>query len=207
MTTHARLCNDDFVALRSLARRRWVQGREIEWKINRRWRCVPYHSAALDAAERLIGMGLVENFVCCNNCGEVFQLTDAGRARTGQIDKLHAETAVRTEDKLMLEFTTDPIEAEVSKAVAGYKLALIRTGHGSAMHRFLCWIGDKEAVARAASLVRAEQNVRAVADVSPAHRTMLEKIIRSLPIDTAERDKMISLLSGSQITTENPNEQ
>lgn len=88
MTTYARLHNDDFMALRSLARSRWEQGREIEWKINRRWQCTPYPSAALDAAERLIEMGLVERFVCCKNCGEVFQLTEAGQARASQINRL-----------------------------------------------------------------------------------------------------------------------
>lgn len=87
MTTEARLCNDDFTALRSLARGRWVQGREIAWKINRTWSCIPFSSAALDAAFRLVGMGLVENFVCCPACGEVFQLTQAGQTRASQIDR------------------------------------------------------------------------------------------------------------------------
>ena len=87
MTAQARLCNDDFKALRSLARGRWVQGREIAWKINRTWSCVPLSGAALDAAFRLVAMGFVENFVCCPACGEVFQLTQAGQARAGQIDR------------------------------------------------------------------------------------------------------------------------
>lgn len=86
MTTQARLCNDDFKALRSLARGRWGQGRAIAWKINRTWSCVPLSDAALDAAFRLVAMGLVENFVCCPACGEVFQLTQAGQARASQID-------------------------------------------------------------------------------------------------------------------------
>lgn len=85
MTTHVRLCNDDFTALRSLARSRWVQGREIEWKVNRTWLCVAFTGAALDAAFRLEKMGLVENFVCCKTCGEVFELTEAGRARASQL--------------------------------------------------------------------------------------------------------------------------
>ncbi|TCV51410.1 hypothetical protein [Pseudomonas sp. 460] len=87
MTAQARLCNDDFKALRSLARGRWVQGRKIAWKINRTWSCAPLSGAALDAAFRLVAMGLVENFVCCTACGEVFQLTQAGQARVGQIDR------------------------------------------------------------------------------------------------------------------------
>ncbi|WP_131815949.1 MULTISPECIES: hypothetical protein [Pseudomonas] len=87
MTTQVRLCNDDFIALRSLARGRWVQGREIEWKVNRTWLCMSFTSAALDAAFRLVQMGLAENFVCCPTCGEVFQLTQAGRERASQIDR------------------------------------------------------------------------------------------------------------------------
>ncbi|MFL1449439.1 hypothetical protein ACI77O_13660 [Pseudomonas tritici] len=87
MTAQPRLCNDDYKALRSLARGRWVQGRVIDWKINRTWSCVPFSGAALDAAFRLVEMGLVENFVCCPACGEVFQLTQAGQARVGLINR------------------------------------------------------------------------------------------------------------------------
>lgn len=94
----------------------------------------------------------------------------------------------------MLEFTTDPIEAEVSTALAGYKLALIRTGYKGVSHRFLCWVGDKEATARAVSLERAEQNARTVVSQSPKHRAMLDKIIQSQPVDIAERDNFLSLL-------------
>ncbi|WP_199918252.1 hypothetical protein [Pseudomonas veronii] len=87
MTSQVRLSNDDFIALRSLARGRWVQGREIEWKVNRTWLCMPFTSAALDAAFRLVEMGLAEKFVCCSTCGEVLQLTQAGRVRASQIDR------------------------------------------------------------------------------------------------------------------------
>lgn len=86
-TNPTRLCNDDFIALRSISRSRWVQGREIQWKFNRSWLSIPFSRAALDAAFRLEKMGLVENFVCCNTCGEVFQLTEAGRARARQMDR------------------------------------------------------------------------------------------------------------------------
>lgn len=87
MTAQIRLRNDDFKALRSLARSRWIQGREIHWKFNRTWSSAPLSDAALDAASRLIKMGLVENFVCCPACGEVFQLTQDGHARARQIDR------------------------------------------------------------------------------------------------------------------------
>ncbi|MCF5371956.1 hypothetical protein [Pseudomonas syringae] len=97
----------------------------------------------------------------------------------------------------MHEFTTDPIEAEVSRALAGYKLALIRTGYKSVLHRFLCWVGDKEATARASSLERAEQNARTVVSQSQEHRAMLDKIIQSQPVEIAERDNFLSLLRGS----------
>lgn len=97
----------------------------------------------------------------------------------------------------MLDFTTDPVEAEVSTALAGYKLALIRTGYKGVSHRILCWFGDKEATARAVSLERAEQNARTVANQSPEHRAMLDKIIQSQPVEIAERDNFLSLLRGT----------
>jgi hypothetical protein len=87
MSAQKRLCKDDFKALRSLARGRWVQGRDIGWKVNRTWSCIPFSGAALDAAFRLVKIGLAENFVCCPACGEVFQLTQAGQARVSQINR------------------------------------------------------------------------------------------------------------------------
>lgn len=39
-------------------------------------------------------MGLVENFVCCPTCGEVFQLTQAGRMRLSQINRVPVESAL-----------------------------------------------------------------------------------------------------------------
>lgn len=94
MASEVRLCNDDFTAIRSLARGRWLQGRDIEWKINRTWLCVRLSCVALDAAFRLVKLGLVENFVCCPACGEVFQLTKAGRERASQIGRVPVSTSL-----------------------------------------------------------------------------------------------------------------
>lgn len=79
-STHV-ITNDDFTALRLMALRRWVQGREIEWKANLTWIDTPLNHAALEAGFRMVEMRLAENFTCCATCGEVFQLTAAGRAR------------------------------------------------------------------------------------------------------------------------------
>lgn len=216
MTAQARLCNDDFKALRSLARGRWVQGREIYWKFNRTWSCVPFSNAALDAAFRLIEMGLVENFVCCPACGEVFQLTQAGHARAGQIDhgpvlSVHELVfderlqAMGLTDAQMLELMqrslpdieTAPIEHEVHSVVGRYWLALRKTNHKGVFHRFMCWAGDSEALARAASLAQAEKNAQEVLAKSPEHRLVLEQIVYAQPSDLAQKDNLLSLLAGS----------
>lgn len=97
----------------------------------------------------------------------------------------------------MHEFTTDPIEAEVSTALTGYKLALIRTGYKGVWHRLLCWTGDKEAIARSASLERAEQHAQQVVGKTPEHRLALERIVRKQPDHVAEKDRFLELLNGS----------
>jgi hypothetical protein len=79
----------------------------------------------------------------------------------------------------------------------GYKLALIRTSHKSAWHRIMCWAGDKESLAREASLLRAEEHAKDVLGKSPEHRLALERIVRSQPDDIARKDNLLSLLRGS----------
>jgi hypothetical protein len=82
------LSPEHFMALRSLAKSRWVQGQKIEWRFNREWRVVSIAEVpALDAADRLLALGLVEGTVCCIKCErEVFQLTDSGREFVSLMD-------------------------------------------------------------------------------------------------------------------------
>lgn len=119
MSPKVRLCKDDFKALRSLARGRWVQGRKVYWKTNRTWSYVPFSGPALDAAFRLVDMGLAVNFVCCISCGEVVQLSQAGQARAEQIDR-SADTPVQA--------NAHRIEAQRTKACGWFnRLRLLIT--------------------------------------------------------------------------------
>lgn len=91
-----RLIAEDFVALRSLAKHRWVQGDKIEWKFNRTWCVVSYSEApALDAADRLISMALAEETICCSGCSRaVIQLTAKGMAFVNSLD--HRKPAIES---------------------------------------------------------------------------------------------------------------
>lgn len=78
---------EDFIALRSLARHRWVQGDTISWKFNRKWCSVPFSEAALDAAYRLMTLGLAEETICCSGCSRsVIRLTQEGIAMASRLD-------------------------------------------------------------------------------------------------------------------------
>lgn len=64
-----RLTKDQFIALRSLARGRWIQGQPIEWKKSRTW------------GIGLLGMGLAECSVCCDSCRRpTIRLTESGHS-------------------------------------------------------------------------------------------------------------------------------
>ena len=90
-----RLVRDDFIALRSLANSRWLQGEGFIWRFNNGWRCATYSDVpALDAADRLVAMGLAEDAVCDCGCRRpMFQLTPRGRAFVERMNKplLNAE--------------------------------------------------------------------------------------------------------------------
>src|SRR5690554_3102589 len=92
------------------------------------------------------------------------------------------------------DFTTDPIEGEVHAVLGRYKMALIRTGHRGAWHRFMCWTGDKEALSRQAELDQAERHAKAVIGKSPAHRSALRTIVKQQPDSMARKDNLLSLL-------------
>lgn len=92
---------------------------------------------------------------------------------------------------------TAPVQHEVYAALNAYKLALIRVGHKGIGHRFMCWIGGKEALAVAAAFDQVEQHAKDVVGKSPEHRFVLEQIVKSQPADIAKKDNLLSLLSGS----------
>lgn len=77
-----RLTKDQFIALRSLARGRWIQGQPIEWKTNRTWGIAKFGEVpALEAVDGLLGMGLAECSVCCDSCRRpTIQLTESGHS-------------------------------------------------------------------------------------------------------------------------------
>lgn len=50
-------------------------------------------------------------------------------------------------------WTTNPIEGEVSQALALYKIALINASYRNFCHRLSCKIGDKEALTHEQRLV------------------------------------------------------
>lgn len=92
---------------------------------------------------------------------------------------------------------TSPIEHEVYAALNAYKLALIRAGYRGVGHRFMCWIGDKEAVANSAILAQAKKYAQSVLLKSQDHRLVLERIVMAQSEETAKRDNFQSLLSGT----------
>lgn len=83
-----RLQQDDFTALRSLSQRMWRQGDTFGWRFNRTWHSVSFGEVpALEAADRLIAMGLAETTVCCADCRRpAFKLTARGIAMVGRIN-------------------------------------------------------------------------------------------------------------------------
>lgn len=91
----------------------------------------------------------------------------------------------------------DPVEGEVSSAVAAYKMALVMTHHRNWTHRFACWARDQKALQREAVLKGAKLRAQEVLGKSPAHRAVLEKIVKSQPSDIAEKDNLLSLLSST----------
>lgn len=95
------------------------------------------------------------------------------------------------------DFETAPIEHEVHAAVGSYWFALRKTNHRSALHRFMCWAGDKDALACAANLEQAEKRAKAVLAKSPEHRLVLEQLVREQPSDLANKDNFLSLLDGN----------
>ncbi|MFL1449174.1 hypothetical protein ACI77O_12335 [Pseudomonas tritici] len=92
---------------------------------------------------------------------------------------------------------TDPIEHEVHAVIGRYWFALRKTNRNGVWHRLMCWAGDKEALALAATLARAEADAKVVLAKSNEHRVALEKIVKAQPSDLAKKDNFLCLLNGS----------
>ena len=97
----------------------------------------------------------------------------------------------------ILRAPTDPVEGEVSSAVAAYKMALVRTHYRNWAHRLACWARVREALRREAVLSNTRKHAQEVVSRSPEHRAVLKKIVKSQPNDIAEKDNLLSLLAGS----------
>lgn len=92
---------------------------------------------------------------------------------------------------------TAPVEHEVHAVIGLYWFAFLKTNRNGVWHRFLCWTGDKKALALAAGLAEAEANAKKVLAKSAEHRAVLERIVRAQPSDLAKKDNLLSLLGGS----------
>ncbi|ECI4151947.1 hypothetical protein DPO80_16575 [Salmonella enterica subsp. salamae] len=98
-------------------------------------------------------------------------------------------------------FTSDPIEGEVSQALALYKIALIKTNYRNFWHRLLCKLRDKESLENERILVKQEIRCRDVINQSDAHREMLKTLISQQPSDIRQRDQFSRLLEHSSSNT------
>lgn len=93
--------------------------------------------------------------------------------------------------------TTNPVEGEVSQALALYKIALINASYRNFWHRLSCKMGDKEALAHEHRLVEQELQCRKVVNQSEEHREMLESLISRQSEENRLRDQFTRLLNRS----------
>lgn len=92
-------------------------------------------------------------------------------------------------------FTSDPVEGEVSQALALYKIVLIKTNYRSFWHRLLYKLKDKEALENERLLVKQERTCRYIINQSDEHREMLKTLISQQPPDIRQRDQFSQLLN------------
>ncbi|EOX3828146.1 hypothetical protein ACPGAX_004487 [Enterobacter quasiroggenkampii] len=95
------------------------------------------------------------------------------------------------------DWTTDPVEAEVSQALAGYKTALINAHYRNFCHRFLCKLKDEEALKNERILVISEKLCRFVVNKSPEHIQALKSIIDEQSDAARIQDKFSDLIDTS----------
>lgn len=93
--------------------------------------------------------------------------------------------------------TTNPVEGEVSQALALYKIALIKASYRNLWHRLSCKMGDKEALEHEHRLVAQELQCRKVVNQSEEHREMLESLISRQSENSRQQDQFIRLLKRS----------
>lgn len=93
------------------------------------------------------------------------------------------------------EFTSDPVEGEVSNALALYKIALINASYRNIWHRLACKLGIKESLANEQLLVTQELQCRKVVNQSAEHKAMVEYFLSMQPTDTRQRDNFIRLMN------------
>ncbi|ENR9964111.1 hypothetical protein ACEXTD_003097 [Salmonella enterica] len=94
-------------------------------------------------------------------------------------------------------FTTNPVEGEVSQALALYKIALIYASYRNFWHRLSCKMGDKEALKHEQRLIAQELQCRKAVNQSAEHREMLESLISRQSEGCRHRDQFIRLLNRS----------
>ena len=94
-------------------------------------------------------------------------------------------------------YTTNPVEAEVSQALAGYKMALIKARYRNFGHRFLCKLKDKEALENERMLIVQEKLCRFVVNKSPEHILVLKSIIEKQSEAARIKDKFSNLIDTS----------
>lgn len=91
------------------------------------------------------------------------------------------------------QMTTDPMYAEVSRALAQYKFCLVNTSHRNWWHRFKCRFGEPEASKAEAALRDAEDAARKIVNASEAHRTALRIMVSQQPLKVRQVDNLMSL--------------
>lgn len=93
--------------------------------------------------------------------------------------------------------TSNPVEGEVSQALALYKIALINASYRNFWHRLSCKMGDKEALEHEQRLVAQELQCRKAVNQSAEHQEMLKTLISRQSEETRQRDQFIHLLNPS----------
>lgn len=90
--------------------------------------------------------------------------------------------------------TTDPMYAEVSRALAQYKFCLVNTSHRCWWHRFKYRCGEPDATNAEKVLREAGNRARQVVNASEANRTALRIMVSQQPVEVRRIDNFISLI-------------
>ncbi|WP_321874626.1 hypothetical protein [Burkholderia ubonensis] len=85
-------------------------------------------------------------------------------------------------------------EAETRSALAAYNMALVVTHYRSWLHRFGCWLGDKDALAAEKALIATTKRTRAIVNRTEEHRRCLRVVSSQQPNGARDRSDFLSLL-------------